>query len=336
MKKQQFSYLIINWYRKNKRDLPFRLNKDPYSIWVSEIMAQQTKIDTMIPYYNNWMKEFPDVYTLAAASLEEILKAWEGLGYYRRVRMMHAASKEIVNKYQGNFPHDINLIKTIKGIGDYTAAAIASIAFNQKEPAVDGNVLRVMTRFFADESDISKNKTKKDIKKKLYDLMGDDDFGDFTQGLMELGALICTIKKPLCDSCPLQADCLAYQRNMQNNLPINLQQKRVIEIDFNTYIIIDNGKLLISKDWSDGLMEGYYRLPQNNKQLDITMEGLSFLGKSKHVYSHRIWRMDIYSGSKLPKSELWKNDLFWEDVNKAYQLIWISAHRKIIEKFILI
>ena len=336
MVKNTFSENIVHWYRKNKRDLSFRKSNDPYSIWVSEIMAQQTKIDTMIPYYNRWMEMFPDIKTLSIAPLDQLLKAWEGLGYYRRVRMMHEASKYIMDNYNGKFPSNIDDIKKIKGIGDYTAAAIASIAFEVKEPAVDGNVLRVMTRYLADESDISKIKTKKAIKNQLYELMGDSSFGDFTQGLMELGALVCTVKKPKCQVCPLKNDCLSYKDNIQEQFPINLSEKKVESINLNVYIIQKDKRILISRDWSDGLMEGYVRLPQKEDGLDHLFYDIKFLTNARHIYSHRIWNMIVYTG--LAKDHLadFPKEYFWEEISRVQQLAWISAHRKLIEKYILI
>ena len=254
---------LTSWFRKNHRDLPFRKNKDPYSIWVSEIMAQQTRIETMIPYYERWMKDYPTILDLANAPIEKVLKSWEGLGYYNRARKLYEGAIQVIDEYNGVLPSNLDELLKIKGIGPYTAGAIASIAFNQKTPAVDGNVLRVITRLLEIEDDISKPTTVKKVYEIVYDFM-DDHYSEFTEGLMELGALICTPLNPKCNECPLNHKCMSYQKNTQLNYPIKTKAKKNPILSFKTLMIIKDSKILLSKDDRDGLMKDFYRLPKLN------------------------------------------------------------------------
>jgi A/G-specific adenine glycosylase len=323
---------LVHWYRENKRDLPFRLSKDPYSVWVSEIMAQQTRIDTMLPFYDRWMKQFPDIRSCAEAEESQILKAWEGLGYYRRAKMLWAGAKLIVGEFDGKFPSDYASIKKIPGIGDYTAAAISSIAFDQPVAAVDGNVLRVISRVLMSERDVAKEATKKHIALILDDWMKGSDPSDFTQGLMELGALICKVSNPECLKCPIKEHCLSYKFNTQSDYPMKSASKKPVAESYVVHIIIDNDHLLVSSDWSDGLMEGYLRLPQ------VCADSLYFdvekpLFTLKHVFSHKIWNLSVVKSSVHDKTNLlayWK----WIPLSKIDSQAWISAHRKILLKYL--
>ncbi|MBV1709321.1 MAG: A/G-specific adenine glycosylase [Erysipelothrix sp.] len=321
---------LVSWYRSNKRELPFRLSKDPYSVWVSEIMAQQTRIDTMLPYYDRWMKQFPDILSCAEADENDILKAWEGLGYYRRAKMLWAGAKLIVNEFDGSFPSDYDSIKRIPGIGDYTAAAISSIAFDQPVAAVDGNVLRVVSRLLMLDRDIAKDSTKKYVAQILKEWMEGTDPSDFTQGLMELGALVCKASIPDCDNCPIKEVCLANKNNCQSNYPFKSASKKPAIESYVVHIVINNDCLLVSKDWSDGLMEGYLRLPQvNSSSLHFNVSESLF--SYKHVFSHKIWNLDVVKSSLVDKADL---SPYWEWIPLAEIDLqpWISAHRKILLK----
>ncbi|PKM65078.1 MAG: A/G-specific adenine glycosylase [Firmicutes bacterium HGW-Firmicutes-19] len=323
---------LISWYRKNKRELPFRLNKDPYSVWVSEIMAQQTRIETMLPYYSRWMKQFPDIKTCAEADENDILKAWEGLGYYRRAKMLWAGAKLVVADYGGIFPSIYDDIIKIPGIGDYTAAAISSIAFDQPVAAVDGNVLRVVSRLMMSERDVSKDVTKKYVAQILEEWMAGSDPSDFTQGLMELGALVCKVPTPECEKCPISKYCLSFANNNQSSFPVKSASKKPVQESYIVHIVIEKGYLLVSKDWSDGLMEGYLRLPQvdaDSQHFDI-IEALSI---HKHVFSHKIWSLSVVKSSirkGVELSSFWK----WIPLEEVDKQPWISAHRKILQRYL--
>lgn len=316
---------ICSWFQQNHRPLEFRINKNPYSIWVSEIMAQQTRIDSMLPYYRRWMKDYPTIEALAQAPLEQVLKSWEGLGYYNRARKLKQGAIEVMERFKGQLPQTAQELETISGIGPYTAGAIASIAFNQESPAVDGNVLRVIARLLMLEEDISKQKTQKLVRSIVQEMMKGSCPSDFTQGLMELGALVCMPKIILCEQCPLQHKCLSYRYQKQHEFPIKSKAKKPIELHFQTLIIEKDNQILLSQDDQDGLMKGFYRLPQVN---NADLSGFRLIKKAKHVYSHRIWTMDVYryETGEIPNHELWT----WVDKQQLKELPMIGAHRKIL------
>ncbi|MEX2602701.1 MAG: A/G-specific adenine glycosylase, partial [Gracilimonas sp.] len=209
MQNSDFSNQLLNWYNDHKREMPWRGELDPYKIWVSEIMLQQTRVDQAWPYFQNFMSLFPTVYELAKADQQQVLKAWEGLGYYSRARNLHAASKDVVQNYNGTLPKNYDEIIKLKGIGPYSAAAITSIAFNKPNAVVDGNVIRVLTRFFGIEDDTRSSKTRKQVQEFANQLIDEKRPGDFNQALMELGAEVCTPTKPDCQACPVQSGCIA-------------------------------------------------------------------------------------------------------------------------------
>lgn len=222
----RFQRNLINWYKINQRDLPWRMNRDPYRVWVSEIMLQQTKVDTVIPYFYRFMEKFPTLEDLAAADEQEVLKAWEGLGYYSRARNLQNAVREVVAEYGGEVPTNPKDLGALKGVGPYTKGAILSIAFNQAEPAVDGNVMRVFSRVLRIEEDITLQRTKKLFEAYVKEMIDKDDPSSFNQAVMELGALICTPKSPACLFCPVQEQCSAFAEGVQEELPIKKKAKK--------------------------------------------------------------------------------------------------------------
>lgn len=304
--KNQFNENLLQWYKENKRDLPWRKTKDPYKIWVSEIMLQQTKVDTVIPYFKNFMTNFPTIYDLAAANEQEVLKMWEGLGYYSRARNLYTAAQEVVTKYNGNIPEDRDLIGNLKGIGPYTRGAILSIAFNQPEPAVDGNVMRVLSRVLLIEDNINEQKVRKKFESIVKEIISTEDPSSFNQGLMEIGALICTPKKPACLLCPIQQHCRAFQNGMAETLPVKLKKKRQKEMDYYVLILRDqSGNVAIHQRPSEGLLANMWQfpmIPKKNIIIDNLIEndyGLQIkliekLGTIRHVFSHLIWNLHIY------------------------------------------
>ena len=209
---------LLGWFKESKRDLPFRQTKDPYFIWVSEIMAQQTQIDTLIPFYQRFIDKFPTIFCLALASEDEVIKAWEGLGYYSRARNLHQAARIIVSDYDGFMPETLAELIKLPGIGPYTGAAIASIAFNQKVSAVDGNVLRVISRYANSFADIGEAKTRKRMTTWLDSILP-EAAGDFNEALMELGALICTPQSPQCQICPISSGCQSHAAGTTGVVP---------------------------------------------------------------------------------------------------------------------
>jgi len=215
-----FSKILLDWFEENQRRLPWRGATDPYKIWVSEIILQQTRVNQGWEYYIRFIDRFPNVKILAEASLQEILHVWQGLGYYSRVRNMHIAAQQIMQNHQGVFPHNYLEIKNLKGVGAYTAAAIGSIAFRLPYPAVDGNVLRVITRIFGIYDDISQQRTVRAVTQLCQKLIDENNPGNFNQALMELGAIQCTPKNPACEVCPFATQCMAFAKKQVNVIPV--------------------------------------------------------------------------------------------------------------------
>lgn len=321
---------LIRWYRENRRLLIFRENKNPYSIWVSEIMAQQTRIETMLGYYERWMVKYPTIEALARAPLASVLKSWEGLGYYNRARKLHEGANYVMEVHQGVLPQTLIELEKIPGIGRYTAGAIGSIAFNLRAPAVDGNVLRVISRLIRSSEDISSLQTQKMIYNLVYDLMEEGNPSDFTQGLMELGATLCSPTTPTCGDCPIQSKCQAFQMNEVQLYPYKKPKKKPISIQCTPLLLIDEEKgIVLAEEWEDGLMKGYSRLPECRSLL--MKEQSVYLATKKHVFSHRIWNMDIYYQSPYLGNleENWQ----WVSFDDLAKVSIVSAHRKIIDEY---
>lgn len=263
--KAYFSRELLVWYRANRRDLPWRRNKDPYRIWVSEIMLQQTRVDTVIPYYNRFMERFPTVQALAEAPEEEVLKCWEGLGYYSRARNLQAGAKEVMRLHGGSIPDDVTAVAALKGVGPYTRGAIMSIAFNRSEPAVDGNVMRVLSRYMCLDDDIAKSSTRVRMELLAQSLIPEGAAGDFNQGLMELGALICTPKSPGCLICPVMAHCAGRLAGREKELPIKTKAKPP-RPELRLAALVEGsgehaGRILVRQRPDSGLLAKMWELP---------------------------------------------------------------------------
>jgi A/G-specific adenine glycosylase len=252
---------LQKWFINHQRDLPFRHTTNPYLIWVSEVMLQQTQMDTMLPYYERFMNQFPTVYVLAQASLEHVLTLVQGIGYYRRFKLLHQGAKYIVEMYQGTIPNQYDLVRSIPGVGDYTAGAIMSIAFHAPYAATDGNVIRVLSRYYG----ISTNLTLQKERKRLHAIhqhnIENAQPYTYTQAVMELGALVCKPVQPACSQCPIQKTCYAFQHNMVQKLPILEKKVKHTQILFHTCMWIKNNRLALVKN-NRSLLEGMYLLPQ--------------------------------------------------------------------------
>lgn len=328
---------IVEWYSQNKRDLIFRTYSDPYAIWVSEIMAQQTKIDTMIPYFKRWMKKFPTISSCSSATEDDVLKMWEGLGYYRRAKFLRKGCIYVIENHSGVFPNEYTDILKIPGIGEYTAAAIYSIVFNGKQPAIDGNVIRIVARLNEISSDSTSSKTKKEIFDIVDSWMNECKqciFSDFTQGLMEIGALICTPKNPNCVACPLKSHCSSFQKGTQLNFPVKPKKKTSPIVNYDVLIIKKNNQLLVSKDWSDGLMTGLTRLPQVDRSCLSEYDIMKTIGELTHVFSHKKWCLTIHVATINEKKSI-PDSWEWMDVSSFEATPFVTAHKKIIEKHVI-
>ncbi|MGD9023031.1 MAG: A/G-specific adenine glycosylase, partial [Deltaproteobacteria bacterium] len=262
---------LLSWYARHQRDLPWRQTRDPYCIWVSEIMLQQTQVETVIPYYYRFLSRFPTVQLLAAASLDEVLKVWENMGYYARARNLHKAAREVNDRCGGEIPRAWNELVDLPGVGSYTAAAILSMAFGQKAPALDANGRRVLSRVFAIDQPLDRSRTQHQLAELARKLLPDRDPGSFNQALMDLGSDICTPRKPLCVSCPIQNLCQAYQQGLQNMLPVARKRSAIPHSHVTAGVIRDHrGRLLIVRRPDKGLLGGLWKFPggtQDSNQL---------------------------------------------------------------------
>ncbi len=330
---KEFQTIFIEWYEKEKRNLPWRYNQDPYRIWISEIMLQQTRVDTVIDYFYRFMEWFPTIEALANAPEEKLLKAWEGLGYYSRVRNIQAAAKQIMTEYGGEMPRTPEEIGKLKGIGPYTTGAIASIAFDLPEPAIDGNVMRVVSRLFCIEEDIAKASSRKVFDEAMRRIIDEKHPGEFNQALMDLGSAICTPTSPSCETCPIQAFCLAKKEGKQQQYPVKTKKAKPKEVYY-ICAAIQNEKgayyfeerdtqKLLAKMWTFPMVEvskeRYLRLKEEwaqsyeanlfdavvaeeNEQLlpfsfsnDLVWQK-RHLGEVTHVFSHLKWHVLLFYG----------------------------------------
>ncbi|WP_330442223.1 A/G-specific adenine glycosylase [Flavobacterium sp. C4GT6] len=253
---------LIQWYLQNKRDLPWRKTDNPYFIWLSEIMLQQTRVAQGLPYFLSFTKAFPTVFDLANAPEEKVLKLWQGLGYYSRARNLHATAKQVAYNLDGKFPATYKELLKLKGVGDYTAAAIASISYGEPVPVVDGNVYRVLSRYFGVDTDISSTQAKAEFRELAGSQLPKDNAADFNQAIMEFGALQCVPKSPDCANCIFNANCVAYATGRVSELPVKLKKIKVTNRYFNYLIVKDaNGNSLMQKRTAKGIWYNLYEFP---------------------------------------------------------------------------
>jgi A/G-specific adenine glycosylase len=257
-----FAPKILNWYHEHQRDLPWRQTRDPYRVWLSEIILQQTRVAQGMPYYLSFVETFPTVYDLAEAPEEQVLKLWQGLGYYSRARNLHTTAKMVVSEFDGQFPHTYEELKTLKGVGDYTASAIASFCFDVPEPVVDGNVYRVLSRYFGVDIPINSTEGITYFKELAREVMDAENIRDYNQGIMEFGAIQCAPKKPYCLLCPLQESCVALKENKVDILPIKLNKTKVRNRYFNYLVWLDgNGNTVLEQRKGKGIWQNLYQFP---------------------------------------------------------------------------
>ena len=310
---------LLEWYWENRRILPWRKNTDPYRVWVSEIMLQQTRVDTVIPYYNRFMERLPDLRSLAEVPEEELLKLWEGLGYYSRVRNLQKASRRIMAEYGGVFPGRYEDILSLPGIGPYTAGAISSIAFELPVPAVDGNVMRVLSRVTENESDIALPATRKAMTVALAEIYPQGNCGDFTQSLMELGAIVCLPNgAPLCASCPLSGLCRACGSGTQMDYPVQSKKLRRRREEKTVLLLRSGDWAAVRRRGEGGLLGGLWEFPcldggmeESEVHAWLAEKGMEPIcvekaGTGRHIFSHVEWQMTAYRalcGAAVPELE---------------------------------
>ena len=328
--------LIVEWYRKNRRDLPWRKNINAYRVWISEIMLQQTRVEAVKPYYERFLSELPDIETLANVEEDKLLKLWEGLGYYNRVRNMQKAAQKIEEEYAGKFPENYEEIKALPGIGNYTAGAISSFAYGIPKPAVDGNVLRVVSRLLASDEDIMKASVRTKIENAIEPVIPEDAASDFNQGLIELGAIVCVPNgEAKCEICPLTGICEAKRLGIQNELPVKKKAK-ARRIEERTVLIFKDGDhVAIRKRPDKGLLAGMYEFP--NLDGKLTMDEVTAYSKSiglapirvkklrnaKHIFSHIEWHMTAYEVIVDELEKNCKEEMIFahpEEIQKEYSM----------------
>ncbi|MFZ4107034.1 A/G-specific adenine glycosylase [Flavobacterium sp.] len=271
-----FSNSLFSWYLQNKRDLPWRNTANPYPIWLSEIMLQQTKVAQGLPYFLSFIKKFPTILHLAQADEEQVLKLWQGLGYYSRARNMHKTAQTIAFELNGEFPDNYKDLIKLKGIGEYTAAAIASFAFNEVVPVVDGNVFRVLSRYLDIETDIASGAAKKEFSALAKELMPRDNPALFNQAIMEFGALQCVPKNPHCNNCLFNTSCAALQKKKVGELPVKLKKTKVTNRYFNYLVFLDPAnKTIINKRTEKGIWHNLYEFPVIEADGELDFETVS-------------------------------------------------------------
>ena len=333
---------LLKWFIQNRRMFPWRQDKDPYHVWVSEIMLQQTRIEAAKEYYIRFMKELPDVQSLCDVSQEKLLKLWEGLGYYSRAKNLHKAAKAIVEQYSGHFPDHYRDLLKLSGIGEYTAGAIASICFGEKVPAVDGNVLRVLSRILGSDKNVLLPEVKKEMTALLCAVMP-EEAGDFNEALMELGETVCLPNgAPDCDHCPLQKFCIAYEKDLTKELPVRIKkQTRTTEYMTVLLIVSSQGHIALEKRTEKGLLSGMYQLPNLSgraeidsiavilEQWHLKVLSIEELGEAKHIFTHKEWRMKGVRVVTENESEcfLWASK---EDLHEKYPLPTAFRHFNLI------
>ena len=300
---QFFSNSIISWYRENPRNLPWRETQDPYKIWLSEIILQQTRVAQGLPYYEAFSKAYPTVQALAEAPEEEVLRLWQGLGYYSRARNLHGCAKYIWSELGGVFPNRYATLIQLKGVGNYTAAAIASFAFGEVQAVVDGNVFRVLARYFGIATDIASGKGKKEFEALANQLIPDNSPGEFNQAMMDFGSRCCVPKNPSCAECPLSSSCFAFQKGLISSLPVKINKTKVKERVLNYLVIRCAGQVVWNKRAAGDIWTGLYDFPLLEQesfpwQDNLGREAVLFPKKYRHLLSHQrilgsFWEIEL-------------------------------------------
>ncbi len=360
--KLYFGESLLRWYRKERRDLPWRRSRDPYHIWVSEIMLQQTRVDTVIPYFNRFVGRYPTLRHLAEAPEDDVLKIWEGLGYYSRARNLQAAAREVVERYEGEVPRGKAEVSGLKGVGPYTTGAILSIAYDQPEPAVDGNVMRVLSRYFCLEDDIARPATRVAMEGLARSLIPEGRAADFNQALMELGAMVCTPKSPSCPSCPVGENCEGRRQGRERELPLKTKAKKARPV-FRLAALIEGtgalaGKVLVRQRPETGLLAQMWELPHievpDEDAWNRLEEGAGLLeaalgedgvrvkagneaiGEAQHIFTHLVWKIKVLGAAALEERYVAdRTDYRWIGPEEFESYAWPNVFRKLLTEYFL-
>ncbi|MBN2365560.1 MAG: A/G-specific adenine glycosylase [Calditrichaeota bacterium] len=343
----KFQENLVDWFRQSKRELPWRKTRHPYYVWISEVMLQQTQVKKVIPYYEQFIVKFPDIESLAAASLDEVLKSWELLGYYARARNLHKSARIIMNRYNGVFPDSYEAFRELPGVGDYIASAVMSICFNKPYPVIDGNVKRVLARLFEFEFDVSDSGNRILLVENAELLLDKISPGEFNQAMMELGALICRPTGPDCPACPVNEFCLACKNGLQKFFPIKKNKKSIPEYQIAVGIVEHEGQLLITRRKDEGLLGGLWEFPggkvrekeapyeacvrEIKEEVNLNIKIREHLTRVRHAYSHFRIVADVYlCGCELGEIQLnGPVDYRWIDPSELKEYPFPAVNHKI-------
>jgi A/G-specific adenine glycosylase len=337
---------LLDWYYKNARDLPWRSDKDAYKIWVSEIMLQQTRVEAVKDYYRRWMERFPTPAILAQASEQEVLHYWQGLGYYSRARNLLAGVREVCAAYGGTVPADEAAIRRLPGVGEYTAGAIVSIAYDRPAPAIDGNVLRIFSRLFCLKEDIARQSTRREVARLVRHHISSQHPGDFNQALMDLGAAICIPLRPRCQLCPLTSLCQAYEQEIQDTLPVRTPKRQPQLVILAAGLVKRNGQYLVRQRPGTGLLASMWEFPAielTDAQTAADQLTAALWQECRqrvqagplrfhyiHTFSHRKWDIDFYECQWLAGDEL-AGEVCWLSPAAFNSVPWAGPHRKVAQ-----
>lgn len=360
-----FQNKFLNWYHQEKRNLPWRANTNPYNIWISEIMLQQTRVDTVIGYFYRFMEEFPTIKDLAEADEQKLLKVWEGLGYYSRARNLKIAAQQIMEEFAGQFPETPEEIQSLKGIGPYTTGAISSIAFGLPEPAIDGNIQRVVSRLFEIDADISKASSRKIFDAATRKIISHDQPGEMNQAFMDLGSSICTPTSPKCKECPIQAFCFAYENDRQTEFPVKSKKIKpkdvyyiagAIENTQKEFLLVQRPEGLLAKMWQfplqevskeeyEELLRTWQKEESNQLTLDLVAEELTpqifdewpvvwqkrHFGEITHIFSHLKWHVLLFYGRTTKEFSLDNSE--WAKEERFKEFVFPKPQQKLVAQF---
>ena len=320
-----FSKTLIHWYLENKRTLPWRGIKNPYAIWLSEIILQQTRIDQGLPYYEKFLNRFPTIFDLAKANEETVLNLWQGLGYYSRARNLHFTAKYVVNELDGHFPKTYVDLLELRGIGDYTASAIASICYDEKTAVVDGNVYRVLARYFGITTPINSSKGIKEFKTLAQKLIDEKQPGTFNQAIMEFGAIQCKPQSPNCSICPLNTSCAALEKKQVNDLPVKIKKIKIKKRYFN-YLVVDDAKTIINKRMDKGIWQNLYEFPLIESNSEV---------EENFITNHTIFN-DLFKDTSI-NIKLFNQESIIHKLSHQhlYTKFWIVKPKKSLKKGVL-
>ncbi len=332
---------LVEWFQRERRDLPWRDDPSPYEVWISEVMLQQTKVDVVIPYYLRWKKLFPNVQSLSEAKRNDVIKAWEGMGYYSRARNLHEGARYVVANYEGRLPCDKKKLEMIKGLGPYTVAAILNFAFKKRAAAIDGNVIRVISRYYGIVDDIAKSKTKKKIRDLVEEILPERDYWIFSEALIELGALVCK-KKPFCQRCPLVKSCHSYSRGVQELLPSKQRKICYQALCRSVALIFSERKVLVRKVEEGQMMAGLHEFPyfadsegalkeKLEREWGIRINYMRSLPEQRHSFTkYRVLlRPQYFESAYFEAPEFY----FWASAEDLERLAFSSGHKKILNHF---